>query len=746
LDYAHRHGVVHRDIKPENILLEEHHAVVADFGIAKALGAASGGKLTATGAVLGAPEYISPEQASGRGELDGRSDIYALGCVLFEMLAGRPPFLGPTVESLIRQHLAAAAPDLTIIRPSIPRSMSSAIHRALAKAPADRFRSAAGFSRAMAEQRPLRPRSLPVRELAWGGLAGAALVVGALTISWLGRGAFGEAGPSFSRTAIAVLPLEDLSSEGAYSFFAAGLHDEILTQLYKVAALKPIGRSSVMSYRGANVPPLEQVARELGVGSVVEGSVQIVGTRLRVNVYLIDAATGDHLWSQSYDRTLDDAFAIQSDVAQQIVAAVGAALAPAEEQRLAEAPTVNAEAYTFYLRALEYSTRPGFVRQNLQSAEQLFASALNLDPDFALAHAAISEVHGFTHWMGYDVLPERVAQQRREAEAALRLAPGLPQAHKAMGLAYYHSRSWEDALREYEIARQGLPNDAELVYWIAWVHRRLRKWDAVREGVVQAVVLNPRDPNLFFDLSGITLLLQHRYEEAVGAFDRAVSLAPDLYEPATFKGRAYVLWRGQTDTLRAVLRRVPADASMVTLGTVAAERLQMLRWERQPDSILVALSHGGLSVYEAQYIYLPNWLYAAWAYEMQGESLAARAAFDSALVVLDSVSTVPPSDWRIHTARGLALAGLGRREEAVREADWLRRSIIYREDGYLGPIVAQDRAHILAQAGESDAALSEIERLLSEPSFLSVHTLRLDPLWDPIRENARFEALLRRHR
>jgi len=506
-----------------------------------------------------------------------------------------------------------------------------------------------------------------------------------------------------------------------------------------------ISRTSVMGYAGKNTP-LRQIATELGVGSVVEGSVQVVGGRLRVNVQLIDAATDAHLWAERYDRTLEDAFAVQSDVAQRIVAAVGAALSSTEQQGLATAPTANAEAYRLYLQGREYWTRPGYLRQNMEIAQQLYERALALDPGFALAHAAVSEVLGVVYWNRYDPSPARAARQREESEVALRLAPDLPQAHVAMGLAHYWGRrDYRRALEEFAIALEGLPNDAWLWSSIGYVHRRLGNWNEVVAAFERATQLDPRDANLFFDLGGETYLFLHRYAEAVRAYDRALSLAPDLHTAAARIGWTYLLWRGQLDTLRAVLSRLPRDADLGFLGTRAAQQVRLLHWERQADSLLQVLMLARVGVFEGQGFFLPTSLYAAWAHQLRGDGPAARAAFDSARVLLDSVMRDRPDDWRVHAARGLALAGLGRRDEALGEARWLQQSLVFREDALGGPEVAEDRARILAQAGDVDAALDEIERLLARPSWLGVHTLRLDPRWDPIRGHPRFRTLLARY-
>ena len=751
LSYAHSHGVIHRDIKPENILLESGHAVVADFGIAKAISAAGGQTLTQTGVAIGSPQYMSPEQAAGQKDLDGRSDLYSLGCVLYEMLAGEPPFTGPTVESVVRQHLMAIPPPITQLRPAVPAEVAAALERALSKTPADRFNPVAQFAEALSLRAPAGPTvprtaaAVPSRR-SWQrlGLIGAAAVVfiaAAISIGrWLRPGSSGAGHP---RTVIAVLPFENLSAQGPYGYFAGGLHDELLTQLSKISALKVISRTSVVTYAGSS-KGLKEIADELAAGTIVEGSVQVAGDRLRVNVQLIDAATDEHLWAEGYDRTLADVFAVQSEIAQRIVEAVGGALTGAERQVIASVPTTNAEAYRLYLQGRDYMLRPAILQRNLEVAQQLLERALALDPGFALAHAALSEVHGRMYWWRYDPTQARAARQREEAETALRLAPDLPQAHAAMGMAYYWGqRDYQRAMPELRLALKGLPNDARTWAWIGALQRRLGQWDEALITFEKSIQLDPRDANLYLDQGGNTYMIMHRYPEAVRAYDRALNLAPDLYAAAIMKGWAYVRWQGQFDTLRTVIDHLPEGLDLGSLGLDrVAQRASLFLSQRQPDSLLRTVKEAHLAIFQGQLIYLPASLYAAWAHQLRGEHAAARAAFDSAVVLLDSADAALPDDYRIHAARGMALAGSGRRDEALKEAQWIQQSVIYRGDALEGPQMGEYRARILVQAGQADAALEEIERLLSAPSPISVYLLRLDPRFDPIRSDPRFQALL----
>lgn len=544
---------------------------------------------------------------------------------------------------------------------------------------------------------------------------------------------------SRERTTIAILPFENLSADGPNSYIAGGLQNEIQTQLTKVAALEVISPGSTMRYSRSDVPLL-QVARELGVHRLVEGSVQVDGARLRVNVRLVDAASGAHLWAERYDRALEDAFEVQSDVAQEIATAVGARLTVSERREMAEAPTKDAQAYHLYLQGWEYFRRPGPFRQNWEAAQALLERAVAADSGFALARAALSQVHGHMYWMAHDPTAARLALQLEQAEEALRLAPDLPQARLAMGLAHYHGRrDFRRALSELEVALRGLPDDADLVTTLGAVHRRLGNWDQAIAAYQRACRLDPRSARAFNSL-GQTYGVMRRHAEAIRAFDRALELAPDVHGTAVSRAWAFFRWQGTLDTLRAVLGRMPDDAELPLIGTRTSLHADFLHLTRQPDSLLLVVSRARTPVFEGQVAFVPTSLYAGWAHRQRGDSSAARASFLAAHGFLDSVARERPDDRRVRTALGLVLAGLGRSEEARREADWLQQTAVYRDDAYEGALDALHRAQILAQLGDADAAMDEVERLLVRPSSLSVHMLRINPVWDPIRDHPRFRA------
>ncbi len=585
---------------------------------------------------------------------------------------------------------------------------------------------------------PLTAKGRRVRRwVSWA--AGAAVVVLAATVGmrrWLRPPVAQVHAP---RTAIAVLPFRTLGADSSNAYFAGGLHDELLTRLGKVASLRVVGRVSVGDYQKTS-KPLRQIGEELGVGSIVEATVQIDGKRLRVVVQLLDPVTQAGLWVERYDRTLDDAFQVQSDIAQRIVASVGTALTTAEAGVIAAAPTQNADAYQLYLQGLEYRRRPGLLRQNWEIAQQLFERALVLDSSFALAHAALSVVHWAMYALGYDPSATRLERARQEADVALRLAPDLPEGHFARGLARYVGRGdFREALHEFNLGLRGAPNDAELWLWIGRVQRPLGNWDGAFVAFDHARRLDPRNANLFHVI-GDTYHYLHRYREAIEAYRHGLALAPDLIQTRLSIAWSYVLWRGELDTLRAVLKWLPLAADPGMGGDpVGVDHLLLLLLERRPDSILslVRVMRPPVGA-EGPPLDLTYWTEPA--YRLRGDTAAVRAVLDSAALIRSTQERARPDDRDIHAARGLVLAKLGRRTDALREDRWLAEHNTNRYGDMGGA-----RALILMRVGETDAALAETERVLSGPSVTTAPYVRLDPNWDPIRDDPRFQTLLSKY-
>jgi serine/threonine protein kinase/tetratricopeptide (TPR) repeat protein len=571
LAHAHSQGLVHRDVKPENILLHEGEAVVTDFGIATGLGAAAGERLTGTGIVVGTPEYMSPEQGLGEGRLDARSDVYGLGCVLFEMLAGEPPYRGSTALALIMRHATEPVPSVRRLRDSVPPHVDRAISKALAKVPADRFDSARAFAEALA-----------------------------------GPGPGGRAVPAAGPGSVAVLPFLSLSSDPDNEYFADGITEDVIAQLSKIRALDVISRTSVMPFKKRE-KGLREIAAQLGVTALVEGSVRRAGDRVRIVAQLIDASTDQHLWAETYDRDLTDIFAIQSEVALQIAAALRAELSPDERVRIRKEPTEDFQAYQFYLKGRQCVVH--YTPEWMQRALDYFRRAIDCDPGFALAHAAQS--FAYAELGGIGALPPDEAHDgaRRAAERALELDPELGEAHTMLAyVRFVADFDWEGADREFRRALELNPGSADTCNLYGRMCASMGRHDESVELQRRATALDPL-AHRGSDLAN-ALLRAGRCDEALAEAKRTVEF-DDLYDRAhATLGWAYLKSGMTEEGLRELERAVELSPHssmwLAQLGQAYAlagreadarnvlERLERIARESYVPSYYRAYVHAGL--------------------------------------------------------------------------------------------------------------------------------------------------------
>ncbi len=529
LDYAHRHGVIHRDIKPENILLHEGQALVADFGIALAISAEGGDRLTETGISFGTPHYMSPEQAMGDRELDARSDVYCLGAVLYEMLAGEPPYTGPTAQAIVAKVITEQPPLITVSRDTVPPHVAAALHKALAKLPADRFNSAAEFAEALGRpgltpaitlSAPVRPaaRRIDWRIAAALGAATLLALVGALLLTR------GHGGSAAGRNSIAVLPFENFSGDSANEFFSEGITDDIIAHLSRLEGLKVISRTSVMRYQGQQ-KPLRQIGMELGVATILEGSVRRAAGRVRVVAQLIDARTDEHLWAETYDRDLRDIFAIQSDIADRIETALGSTLGAGRRPEVAKRPTEDLEAYDLYLKGRYFWNRRR--ESTLRQAIDYFQRAIARDSNFALAYAGIADAYVVLPIYSTVPVAEAHPLARRAAERALALDPSLGEAHAALGYAYLFAWEWAASERELRRAIELNPGYATGHQWYGLLLGATGRLEEATAEMQQALELDPLSLIINANL-GDLFFWRRRLEDALAQVRRTLELDPDF--------------------------------------------------------------------------------------------------------------------------------------------------------------------------------------------------------------------------
>ncbi|UCC82658.1 MAG: tetratricopeptide repeat protein, partial [Gemmatimonadota bacterium] len=537
---------------------------------------------------------------------------------------------------------------------------------------------------------------------------------------------------------VAVLPFVNMSADPENEYFSDGITDAIITHLTKIADLKVTSRTSSMQYKGADKSLLD-IAAELGVTTIVEGSVQQTGDRVRVNAQLIDAQTDEHLWAEIYDRDLTDIFAVQSDIAQQIVAALQATLTPAEKEVIERKPTDNMEAYGYYLQAKEYYHRSER-EEDTRSAMQMVEAALELDPEFAQAWAFSSSLHALLHWYYWDRSEERLAQARSAADRALELQPGMGEAYLALGDYYYQFLDYDRALEQYELARSVLPNDADVWAGIGWVRRRQGEFDEAINNLTKAFELNPRSAVLALNI-GDTYRLVRNYAEAERYYDRAILLNLDWSRPYASKAMLYVYWQGDLEKAWAVLDEW-RERSDSTYQHYAIDLL----FARRYSEVLEWLSSYPSDVFAGPDYFEPKALSYAEVYRLLDRPEQALTYCDSARVILEAELLERPNDERLHSALGLAYAGLGRKEDAIREGQiGVDLMPLEKEAAWQGPRRLTELTEIYILVGEYDAAIDELDHLLSIPSLITAPLLRIDPTYDPLRDHPRFQALVEKY-
>jgi eukaryotic-like serine/threonine-protein kinase len=756
LAYAHQHGVVHRDIKPENILLTgDGSTLVADFGIARALGGDDG--LTQTGFAVGTPAYMSPEQAAGDKTLDARTDIYSLASVLYEMLAGEPPFTGPTAQAIVIKRLTEPPPSVRATRPAVPPAVDEAIRKALAPVPADRLATMGQFAQALhvststvtpaatvttpaaaPASAPLRRRQMPVAAIA---LTAGLLIGGGLLFAWRHSAAGGDS-PAGTRI-VAVLPFENLG-DSSDAYFADGVSDEVRTKLGQVGGLEVIARGSSLEYRRSTKRPAE-IARELGAEYLLTGTVRWEksgGTsRVRVTPELVDARPGQPArsrWGQQFDASLTDVFQVQGDIATKVADALGVALADSARRELTAKPTENLAAYDEFLKGEAASQGMSVTDPpSLRRAIGFYDRAVALDSTFATAWARLSHARSRLY---FNAVPDPALgeQARLAAERARRLKPNEPLVYRAFG-AYYatvHPVNLERAVAEYEQGVRLFPGNVLMLAALGANEEALGRWDSAATRLARATLLDPRSPFVATQLADVRTQLR-QYAAADSAADRALALAPT--NPNTWMQKTIAaLAKGDLDSARSVIR---AGSRQIDPGALLAyfATYNDLYWvldDAQQRQVL-ALPPSAFDDDRGNWAIVRTQLY-----RLRGDPARTAIYADSARMAFAEQSRAAPDDAQRHVFLGLALAYMGRKADAMREGQRAVELLPISRDASTGPYIQHQLARIYLLVGEPEKALDQLEPLLRIPYYLSPGWLRIDPTFDSLRSNPRFRKLV----
>jgi len=782
LAYAHANGVVHRDVKPANVLIDGRHAVVADFGLAKAIALARGewdrsehgqsdddgsSPLTLAGFVLGTPAYMSPEQAKG-GDLDARTDVYSLGCMTFEMLTGQLPFPDTGLKGIVRR-VREPPPAPSTHCPDLPRAVDDVVARALAPSVDDRFQSTTALAEALGAAASLTlstdsgehaPPTRPAWRRPW--IAAAALVVAAgamggaaalwrLSTPTPGGAADGVGAPragqptapptAAATPSLAVLPFENIGpAEDAY--FAQGVGDGLASRLTGVSGVRMTSPASTRLYRNTT-KSRAQVGQELGVDYLLDGHVRWDKAdqgprRVRVTVELVRSRDGTSVWADRYDATSEDLFAMEGSIGEKVAAALQVALEEPERKSISARPTTNFEAYTYFLRGEALRTAPEDNAGASMPAVAMFERAVALDPRFALAFARMAQTHSEIYWSNGDRTAKRLALMRQAAEMAVRLDPDLPEARLALGLFYYRGqRDYARATREIDIALQRQPGHGELLLTRGLLLRRQGRFAEAAASLARAAELDPRSHEIAWSVAW-TYGAMRAYPDAVRYLERTLALAPRWSALYADLGLALVMWRGDVTEGRRIVAQGMALPDAGRIVDRLRFQAEILVGYTARDSAVVRrltpdMFHGDTS----QYL-LWN---ADWA-RRHGEAARVRAYADSARTLLERRVKADSGEPGPRMLLALTYAQLGRKADALREGTRAVEMLPVSRDAIDGGEMQEDMAYVETLVGEADAAITRLAYLLTIPSDISIPLLRVDPVWKPLRGDPRFKRLV----